>query len=77
MLKWRRNWARLCYKYFPDRPVSPSWVKSVAIKLPAIFIVEDAPRSSHSSIKTEDLQIQVLGTIAAQQKLSKRAIANK
>lgn len=67
--------ARLFNNVYADRPVSPSYVKSVVDKFTTTFSVKDAPRSGRPSVKTEELQIQVLGTIAIEPKQSVRKIA--
>lgn len=50
----------------PDRSVSPNCI--INEKATATIGVENNPRSVHQSVRTEELQIEVLGTIAIKPK---------
>lgn len=60
--------ARLFDKPFSRKSVSTNYEKSVVFKFLIIFSIKSSPRSGRSSVKFEDLQINILGTFTAELK---------
>lgn len=62
---YRNHWQQDYSIFSTLRLVSPNYIRSVT-RFTEMFSVRDFPRLGRPSIKTEELQIQVLGTIAVQ-----------
>lgn len=70
-----RQAVRLFNAAHPDREVSPSYVQSLVAKFTTTFSVKDAPRSGRPRVRTDEMQVYVLGEYNVDPRQSLRNVA--
>jgi hypothetical protein len=72
-----RDTVRLFNAANPETVVSFSYVQSLVAKFATTFSFKNAPRSGRPTVRTEELQVHVLGEFARNPKQSVRTVARE